>query len=221
MQPYYVIMRLPGEKAGEFILLLPYTPVGRPNMIAWLCARCDGKRYGELLVYTFPAQKLIDGPQQIESYIDQDANISQDLSLWRTGGSDVIRGNLLVIPIEKSLLYIEPLFLRAQKGEIPELKRVIAYANGKVAMESTLADALAQVTGGRIAMPGLAAAPAPGAPPPAPRPMREGTRALVEQARSLYQDAQERLREGDLAAYGEKIKELGTVLDRLEKTAPR
>ena len=221
MQPYYVIMRLPGEKAGEFILLLPYTPVGRPNMIAWLCARCDGERYGELLVYTFPAQKLIDGPQQIESYIDQDANISQDLSLWRTGGSDVIRGNLLVIPIEKSLLYIEPLFLRAQKGEIPELKRVIAYANGKVAMESTLADALAQVTGGRIAMPGLAAAAPAGAPPPAPRPMREGTRALVEQARSLYQDAQERLREGDLAAYGEKIKELGTVLDRLEKTAPR
>jgi hypothetical protein len=219
MQPYYVIMRLPDEKDAEFILLLPYTPITKPNMRAWLCARCDGKQYGQLLVYQFSGQRLIDGPQQIESYVDQDTNISKDLSLWKTGGSDVIRGNLLVIPIEKSLLYVEPLFLRAQRGAIPELKRVITFANGKIAMEPTLAEALARVVVG--AVPTAAPVPAAAGPPAAGPPVAPAVRALVEQARSLYADAQQRLREGDLAGYAEKMKELGLLLDRLDKSAPR
>ena len=215
MMPYYATMRLPGEDKAEFILMLPYTPINKPNMIAWLCARCDPKHYGQLLVYKFTAQELVDGPQQIEAYIDQDAEVSKDLSLWRQGGSDVIRGNLLVIPIEKSVLYVEPLFLKAQQGEIPELKRIIVFAGGRVAMERTFQDALARVVRGPVP---AAVAEAPGAPE---RPPAVGALApaevsrLVEEANARYRKAQERLKAGDFAGYGEEMDALGKVLTRL------
>ncbi|GAI06415.1 unnamed protein product, partial [marine sediment metagenome] len=133
MEPYYIITKLPGHEKEEFILMTPFTPSMKSNMIAWLAAKNDQPEYGNLIVYKFPKEKLIYGPMQIEARIDQDSEISQQLTLWGQKGSTVIRGNLLVIPIEKSIIYVEPLYLRAEKGEIPELKRVIV-SNGSDVM---------------------------------------------------------------------------------------
>src|SRR4051795_1479516 len=143
MDPYYMIMRLPGESKAEFILMVPMVPSQRENMIAWLAARCDPPHYGELIVYEFPKDKLVFGPFQIEARINQNTTISQQLSLWNQHGSRVIRGNLHVIPIEDAILYVLPLYLRAEKGQIPELKRVIAAFGDQVVMEETLPEALA------------------------------------------------------------------------------
>ena len=143
MEPYYIIMRLPGETRTEFFLMLPMVPSQRENMIAWLAARCDQPDYGKLIVYEFPKEKLVYGPFQIEALINQNTDISQQISLWNQMGSRVIRGNLLVVPIENSILYVTPLYLRAQSGQLPELKRVIAAYGDRVVMEETLAEALA------------------------------------------------------------------------------
>jgi uncharacterized membrane protein (UPF0182 family) len=143
MAPYYMVMRLPGEPRAEFILMVPMTPSQRDNMIAWVAARCDPPHYGELIVYEFPKDKLVFGPFQIEARINQNTAISQQLSLWNQHGSRVIRGNLHAVPIEDSILYVSPLYLRAETGHIPELKRVIAAYGDHVVMEETLAEALA------------------------------------------------------------------------------
>ncbi|MBF8279584.1 MAG: conserved rane protein of unknown function, partial [candidate division NC10 bacterium] len=148
MEPYYTIMRLPGEKKEEFILLLPFTPNKKDNMIAWLAARSDPPHYGKLIAYNFPKAKLVYGPRQIDARIDQDSFISQQLSLWSQRGSSVIRGSLLAIPIERSLLYVQPLYLAAEKGSLPELKRIIVAHGNDIAMEETLERALTQVFGG-------------------------------------------------------------------------
>ncbi len=142
MAPYYIIMRLPGEPQAEFFLMLPMVPSRRDNMIAWLAARCDPPDYGKLIVYEFPKEKLVYGPFQIEARINQNTEISQQLTLWNQMGSRVIRGNLLVIPIENSILYVSPLYLRAEQGHLPELKRVIAAYGEHVVMKETLAEAL-------------------------------------------------------------------------------
>ena len=143
MQPYYTIMRLPGESREEFILMLPMVPNNRDNMIAWLAARCDGSNYGKLIEYTFSKEKLIYGPAQIEARIDQDTTISQQLSLWNQTGSRVIRGNLLAIPIDDTLLYVEPLYLSAESRQLPELKRVIASTGDRVVMAQDVETLLA------------------------------------------------------------------------------
>src|SRR5881394_1779961 len=143
MAPYYIIMRLPGEPQAEFFLMPPMVPSRRDNMIAWLAARCDPPDYGKLIVYEFPKEKLVYGPFQIEARINQNTEISQQLTLWNQMGSRVIRGNLLVIPIENSILYVSPLYLRAATGQLPELKRVIAAYGDRVVMKETLAGALA------------------------------------------------------------------------------
>jgi len=127
--------RLPGESKEEFVLLIPFTPSKKDNLSAWLAARSDPPHYGKLVVYDFPKRKLIYGPRQIEARIDQDSFISQQLTLWNQRGSQVIRGNLLVIPIERSLLYVEPLYIAAEKGQLPELKRVIVGFGDRIAME--------------------------------------------------------------------------------------
>ena len=142
MVPYYIVMRLPGEPRAEFFLMLPMVPSQRENMIAWLAARCDPPNYGKLIVYEFPKDKLVYGPFQIEARINQNTEISQQLSLWNQLGSRVIRGNVLVIPIENSILYVSPLYLRAEQGQLPELKRVIAAYGDHVVMKETLAEAL-------------------------------------------------------------------------------
>jgi uncharacterized protein len=188
MQPYYTIMRLPGEAREEFILMLPMVPNKRDNMIAWLAARCDGPAYGTLIEFAFPKDKLLYGPAQIEARIDQDTTISQQLSLWNQTGSRVIRGNLLVIPIDDALLYVEPLYLRAENRELPELKRLIASVGERVVMNTTVDALLADLFPGApkpapgvvATAPEIGARPAagPGAPSEALRHYRAAFRAL-------------------------------------------
>lgn len=145
MQPYYTIMKLPGEAQEEYILMVPFTPRGKSNLSAWMVARSDGENYGKLDVYTFPKQKLVYGPSQIVARINQDAEISRQISLWDQRGSSVIQGTLLVIPIEESLVYVRPLYLKADAGKIPELKRVIVGYEDSIAMERTLEGALQKI----------------------------------------------------------------------------
>jgi uncharacterized membrane protein (UPF0182 family) len=218
MEPYYTIMRLPGEKGEEFVLLSPFNPSKKDNMIAWLAARSDGPEYGKLLVYNFPKQKLIYGPRQIEARIDQDAFISQQLSLWSQRGSQVIRGSLLAIPIEQSLLYVEPLYLAAEKGSLPELKRVIVAFGNQIAMEDNLEASLNQIFGASGKQPAVARAePAAVSGPPAGG--EAGLRGLVDQAWQQYTQAQEFLRQGNFARYGEEIKRLEGTLKSLRERA--
>ena len=218
MESYYTIMRLPGEKTEEFILLTPFNPSRKDNMIAWMAARSDGPHYGKLIAYIFPKQKLIYGPRQIDARIDQDAFISQQLSLWSQRGSQVIRGSLLAIPIEQSLLYVQPLYLAAEKGSLPELKRVIVAFGNQIAMEENLEASLAQIFGSPGKAPALARAepaPAPGR-PPAPE---ASVRGLVDQAWQQYGRAQDFLRQGNFAGYGEEIKRLEGTLKTLRERA--
>ena len=135
MEPYYTIMRLPGETRAEFIQMLPFTPRRRDNLASWMVARSDGDHYGQLLVFQFPKQKLVFGPRQVVGRINQDQVISPQITLWNQQGSEVIQGTLMVIPVEESLLYIRPLYLRAQSGRIPELTRVIVAYQDQIVME--------------------------------------------------------------------------------------
>jgi uncharacterized protein len=207
MAPYYMIMRLPGEPEAENILMLPMVPSQRENMIAWLAARCDPPHYGELVVYEFPKDKLVYGPFQIEARINQNPAISQQLSLWNQLGSRVIRGNLHVIPIQNSILYVSPLYLRASTGQIPELKRVIAAYGDKVVMEETLAQAVAALFTEPMQASQQAVAPSRGlmAPPQADR---------AREALSHYQQAMERLKAGDWQGFGAELDKLGVLLGK-------
>jgi uncharacterized membrane protein (UPF0182 family) len=211
MEPYYVIMRLPGEADAEFVLMLPYTPSTKQNMVAWLYARNDGQNYGQLGVYKFPKQRLIYGPMQVESRIDQDPQISQQLSLWDQRGSQVIRGNLLVIPIDQAILYVEPIYLQAEASQLPELRRVIVTYGNRIAMAETLAQGLAQVMGG-------AAEPVPSEPvtPGVAEPAPEGELAeLILEADARYQAAQDCLQSGDWNCYGVEMDALKRALESL------
>ncbi len=147
MDPYYVMMQLPGEKETEFVMILPFTPTNKNNMIAWLAARSDAPHYGELILQTFPKDKLIYGPLQIEARLDQNPEISRQLSLWDQRGSQIIRGNLLVVPVGNSILFVEPIYLQAESGELPELIRVAAGLGEKVVMEESLEEALTALLG--------------------------------------------------------------------------
>ena len=147
MQPYYLIMKLPIAHQEEFILLHPYTPISRPNLIAWLAGRSDDENYGKLLLYQFPKQRLVYGPDQIEALINQDPIISGQISLWDRQGSKPIQGNLLIIPIEQSLLYVEPVYLEADKNSVPTLARVIVVYENKIVMAETLRKALDNIFG--------------------------------------------------------------------------
>jgi uncharacterized membrane protein (UPF0182 family) len=212
MEAYYVIMRLPGETEPEFILLLPFTPAGKQNMVAWMCGRCDGAHYGKLAVFAFPKDKLVLGPTQIEAMIDQDPEMSKTLTLWKTGGSDVIRGNLLVIPIRDSLLYVEPIFLQAAAGAIPELTKVVVATGGRVYWADTLDAALGGLLGGAAAAPPEAPSAVPSGAAPA-----QGVNALIDEARAHYEAAQEKLKQGDWAGYGKEMANLGDALARLRQ----
>src|SRR5262249_47767286 len=142
MQPYYAMMRLPGEQAPEFIQMLPFTPARKDNLASWMVARSDGEHYGRMLVFQFPKQKVVFGPRQVVARINQDQAIAPQITLWNHQGSEVLQGTLLVIPIEESLIYVRPLYLRAAGGRIPELKRVIVAHQNQIVMEETLDKAL-------------------------------------------------------------------------------
>ena len=223
MEPYYTIMKLPGEAREEYIQMLPYTPRQKDNLAAWMAARSDGDHYGKLVVFQFPKQTVIFGPRQIAARINQDQAISPQITLWNQQGSEVIQGTLLVIPIEESLIYSRPLYLRAAGGRIPELKRVIVAYQNQIVMEETLEQALDRLFPGGPAQRAAAAldAATPGVDPA--RPAAPGTAdatALAAQARDHYLRALQAQREGNWALYGEEIKKLGEVLDRLSRTAP-
>jgi uncharacterized protein len=211
MTPYYIIMRLPGEPQAEFFLMLPMVPSRRDNMIAWLAARCDAPDYGKLIVYEFPKDKLVYGPFQIEARINQTTEISQQLTLWNQMGSRVIRGaNLLVIPIDNSILYVSPLYLRAEHGHLPELKRVIAAYGEHVVMKETLADALAAL----FAEPGAAPAvsgPREEMPPAGP------AASQAQQALDRYNQAMERLKAGDWKGFGTQFDALRDILEKMNR----
>jgi uncharacterized membrane protein (UPF0182 family) len=218
MEPYFTIMRLPGEAKEEFILLTLFNPSRRDNMIAWLAGRSDPAAYGRLIVYNFPKQKLVYGPRQIDARIDQDPVISQQLSLWNQRGSTVIRGSLLAIPIDQSLVYVQPLYLAAsEQGALPELRRVIVAYGNQIAMEPTLEQSLSRIFAGRIG-PSVATGPAPGGPPspgPAAGPM---DRAAAQRAWEAWTRSQDALRRGDWAAYGAEQKRLEEALRVLSGT---
>ncbi|MEE8282993.1 MAG: UPF0182 family protein, partial [candidate division NC10 bacterium] len=213
MEPYYIIMKLPEETHEEFILLVPFTPARKDNMSAWMAARSDPPHYGKLIVYNMPKQKLVFGPRQIEARLNQDAYISQQLSLWGQRGSQVIHGPLLAIPIETSLLYVQPLYLAADEGSLPELKRVIVAYGNQIAMEETLDQALTKVFGKTPIA----------SPPAAPRPPTAGTPSsllgLVNKALEQFNKAQELLRQGNFAGYEEQQKRLAETLKLLRQKA--
>jgi uncharacterized membrane protein (UPF0182 family) len=209
IEPYYTIMRLPGEKKEEFVLLLPFTPNKRDNMRAWLAARSDPPHYSKLTALDFPKAKLVYGPKQIDARIEQDAFISQQLSLWSQRGSQVIRGSLLAIPIEKSLLYVQPLYLAAEKGSLPELKRVLVAFGNQIAMEETLEQSLQRIFTGR----GVRETAQAAAPPEVVR----GDKTVAARALEHYNRAQELLRQGDWAGFGAELKRLEAALKEIEK----
>jgi len=217
MEPYYVIMRLPDEEKEEFLLMLPFTPVNKNNTISWLAARCDGENYGRLLAYYFPKERLVYGPSQIENRIQQDTVITEQLALWGRGGSRVIRGNLLMIPLGKSNLYVEPVFLQAEAGGLPELKRVIVAAGEKIAMEPSLNESIAAIFGAE------APPTEPVVKPPTPvepgEPVTAEVASLIEEAQQHYNKAQQYLKDGDWAGYGKELDALKAVLDRLAEFA--
>lgn len=221
MQPYYTMMRLPGEPRAEFIQMLPFTPRGRNNMAAWMVARSDGDQYGRILVFQFPKQKVVFGPSQIVARINQDPEISPQLTLWDQQGSEVIQGTLLVIPIEEALLYIRPLYLRASGGRIPELKQVMVAYQNEIAMEETLDGALSRLFGSGAGAPPSRALPLgtliadAGPAQSAGETAAEPSGGLVSQAGDHYRRALQAQRDGNWAQYGEEIEQLGQVLEQL------
>jgi uncharacterized membrane protein (UPF0182 family) len=203
-------MRLPGESRAEFFLMLPMAPSRRENMIAWLAARCDAPDYGRLIVYEFPKEKLVYGPFQIEARINQNTEISQQISLWNQMGSRVIRGHLLVVPIENSILYVSPLYLRAATGQLPELKRVIAAYGDQVVMKETLAEALAALfkdSGPDLGLPG----------PPSAADQEISTAIRAREALGHYDRAIARLKAGDWSGFGVELDAMRPLLERLNQ----
>jgi len=211
MTPRHMIMKLPGEKAEEYILMLPFTPRAKDNLSAWMVARNDGQQYGKLVIYRFPKDKLVFGPKQVIGRINQDAEVSRQISLWDQRGSTVIQGSLLAIPIEESLLYVRPLYLKADTGKIPELKRVIVAYENKIVMEETLERGLARLFGTSIGQP----AKPGGVTVPSVLPPDKSQENLNKQATETYDAAIRAQKEGDWGRYGEEIKKLGEILNKL------
>jgi uncharacterized membrane protein (UPF0182 family) len=238
VDPYYVIMRIPGESQAEFVLFLPLVPARRANTIAWVGARSDGANYGKLLSFRFPTEALVFGPRQVESRIDQDTAISSQFSLWGREGSSVIRGNLLMIPVGSGNLYVEPIYLQSESSQLPELKRVIVVNGNRIAMEPTLERALEVVFGAAApttpvavtpggaaptatATPSTPATPGPPTATATPRPaVTPGNIAdLARQAEEAFQRAQTALRNGDLAGYQQEVNRAQELIQQIARQA--
>ncbi len=227
MEPYYTILQLPGYDEPEYVLILPFTPDKRNNVIAWMVARCDQPNYGDVELFLFPKERVILGPRQIENRIDQSTEISEQFTLWGQAGSRVIRGNLLVLPINEALLYVEPIFLQADDGGLPELARVIVSFEETVVMAHSLDEALVRVFGEIDELP--ADIPAEDVPddldlddPVAEVPIEIDAELadLIRRARTAYEEAVEYQQEGNWSGYGDKIKELEDILSDLSRLAP-
>jgi uncharacterized membrane protein (UPF0182 family) len=224
IDPYYVLMQLPGEqKKNEFVIILPFTPGSRNNMIGWLAGRCDGDNYGKLLVYNFPKSRLIDGPLQIEARIDQNSQLSSQFTLWNQQGSTVIRGHLLVIPIGRSLVYVEPIYLQANTSPMPELRLVVLATQEKVAYGQNFAEAMNGLFG-ESAKPTSEAKPATETPQPTtgaqPVPTPASTQTLtqlVNRAIQEFDDYQRLTAQGKLAEAGQKLEQHKRTLEEIRK----
>ena len=219
MQPNFVLMKLPGETGVEFVEILPFTPANRNNLIGWIAGRCDPAHYGTSVVYDFPKTKLVDGPQQIEARIDQNAQLSGQLTLWNQQGSHVVRGSLLVIPSGKALLYAEPIFLQAQTSAMPELRLVVLALQDKLAYGPTFEAALASLFGGETSSlssteTAPAAPQAASASQPAPQ-VATDINGLIAEAGKDFADYQRLTAEGKLGEAGQKLDQLKRVLDQL------
>jgi len=226
MEPYYTILQLPGYDEPEYVLILPFTPDARNNVIAWMVARCDQPNYGDVEIFNFPRERVILGPRQIENRIDQSTEISEQFTLWGQVGSRVIRGNLLVLPINDALLYVEPIFLEADTGGLPELARVIVAFDETVVMANTLDQALVQIFGAIDELPAdipLDELPDdfdlddPVIAPDVEIDLEAELVDLILQARAAYDEALELQQQGDWAGYGDKIKELEEILSDLAR----
>lgn len=223
MDPYYINMTLQGEDETEFVLMMPFSPKSRPNMIAWMGARMDGENYGKILVYNFPKQETIYGPEQVEARINQNTSIAQQLTLWDQRGVRVYRGNLLVIPVDNSILYIEPIYLQADNSKLPELKRVIAGFGEKLVMEPTLDQAIIKLFGEAPAQPDMETLPNE-TPETGNIPSDIEGDTIVDKtvkdlsilARDYYDKANEELKRGNWTGYGENIEKLNDVIRELE-----
>jgi len=227
MQPYYTIMKLPGEQQTEFIQMLPFTPRAKDNLAAWMVARSDGEHYGHILVFQFPKQRLVFGPRQVAGKINQDAVISQQITLWNQQGSEVVWGTLLVIPVEESLLYVRPLYLRSQ-AKIPELKNVIVAYQNQIVMAETLRQALIRIFGPAANVLPVdrlqsdttsvqSTAEAPGADVPDAGARKPTLEELVAQAQLHFDRAEQARRDGDWATYGAELKKVKDALDAASK----
>jgi uncharacterized protein len=224
MRPYYLLMRLPGQEEEEFALIQPFNPANRPNLIAWLAARSDGDALGELAVYRMPPDRTVFGPQQVQARIDQDGAVAQQITLWNQSGSRVIYGNLLVIPVEDALLYVQPLFLRAEQGQIPELRKTVLVLGDEVVMEDTLTDALTAMFGESApVVTGIEGAPDVGVGVQEdPDDGEEGTidprvATLIRQAAEAFQAAEAALADGDLGEYQARTREAGELLAQAQR----
>jgi uncharacterized membrane protein (UPF0182 family) len=228
-EAYYVVMRLPGEEGVEFALLQPMVPTNRPNMIAWIAARMDEPNYGSTVVYRFPADSTIFGPAQIEARIDQDAAISQQISLWNQSGSKVIRGNLIVVPLDDSLIYLQPVYLQSTGSAFPEFRRIVVASPREVVWAETLGESLRlllEAEGGAAPAPSATPSASPTPEPsatPAPTPGVElptDVPGLIDYANAHFELAQEALRDGDFARYGTEIELVEAALRQLQVLAP-
>ena len=224
MQPNFVLMKLPGETGEEFVEILPFTPANRNNLIGWIAGRSDGAQYGTSVVYNFPKTKLVDGPLQIEARIDQNAQLSGQLTLWNQQGSHVRRGALLVIPIGRALLYAEPIYLQAERSPMPELRLVVLALQDRLAYGPTFESALASLFGGTVSSMSTAPAPAESdrktsASVSKPQPENDFNALITEAAKDLA-DYQRLTAEGKLGEAGQKLEELKRVLDKLN-TRPK
>ncbi|HYM83522.1 MAG TPA: UPF0182 family protein, partial [Candidatus Dormibacteraeota bacterium] len=222
-QAYYVEMRMPGEQQSEFLLLQPMVPKDRVNMIAWVAARNDQGVYGEVRYYRFPSNTTVFGPVQVEALIDQDPTISSQITLWNQSGSKVIRGNLLVIPVQDSVIYLQPVYLQSTGSAFPEFQRIVVATPGKVTWAESLDAALAAlVSGGGSPTPSPSPTPGPGGSPtpapstgPGPTPPAGDINALIAYANQHFRLAQQALRNGDFATYGSEMQKVQQALDEL------
>lgn len=207
MEPYYVIMPLPGQEKHEYLLIAPFTPVNKNNMIAWMTARSDGDNYGKLVVYEFPKKELVYGPMQIEARIDQDPQISELITLWSQKGSQVIRGNLIIIPYENNLLYVEPLYLRAEQAQMPELKRVILSYKNQIVISETLQESLSL----------LLKRPIGAALSKAIKEDQISLQELIERALQTFEASQQSLAQPNWEDYGKNQSHLKNILKNMQK----
>ncbi|HEX2222143.1 MAG TPA: UPF0182 family protein, partial [Candidatus Limnocylindria bacterium] len=214
IEPYYVIMRIPGEAEAEFVLIQPLVAAARPNMVAWVAARMEPDVYGERISFRFPSDTTTQGPAQVQARIEQDDTISSQFSLWDRAGSEVIRGNLLVLPMGDSMLYAEPIFLQSTQARFPEFVRIILVGERRIAFAETIEDALRQVLG-EAPLPPPEEEPPPEEPGEEPGELPADVAGLVAEAQQLYAEAQAALEDGDLGTYQARVDELARVLDAL------